>query len=256
LSRLKNGWQSSTLAEKIPENILRQDPSLLQTTLAKEAEGLAVEWESSLIHRWLTINARGDDAEAFSNLLRKKMGEAPVEIRRIEKWDNLRGYVTGAGGVGFGVYVDIGVLEPRPKDALYPLHRLRAQLSDGTQESVKKVLADNALLDYFPVKTVVTGIEGDKITVELADETLDMFLSWRKYPLDRLVAVGLSTDQAQKVVRQMKLTTDIIEICPLSLFVQSFVLKIGTDAPGIIAKVGGRLRGVHLASYRARKAVD
>jgi hypothetical protein len=256
LSQLKNGWQSSTLAEKIPENILRRDQNLLQSTLAKEAEGLAVEWESSLTHGWLTMKARGDDAEAFVNLLKKRMGEAPVEIGRIEKWDNLRGYITGAGRVGFGVYIDVGVLQPRPKDALYPLHRLRAQLSDGVQESAKQVLAANALVDYFPVKTVVTEIEGDKITVELADETLQMFLSWRKYPLDRLVAVGLSTDQAQKLVRQMRLTTDIIEICPLSFFVQSFVLKVGTDAPGIIAKVGSRLRGVPLASYSAWKTLD
>jgi hypothetical protein len=256
LSQLKNGWQSSALAEKIPENILRQDPNLLKTTLAKEAEGLALEWESSLAHGWLTVRARGDDSEAFSNLLRKKMGEAPVEISKIEKWDNLRGYVTTAGSVGFGVYIDVGVLQPRPKDALYPLHRLRAQLSDGMQESVKQVLAANALIDYFPVKTVVTEIEGDKITVELADETQHMLLSWRKYPLDRLVAVGLSTVQAQKLVGQMRLTSDIIEISPLSLFVQLFVLKVGTDAPGIIAKVGSRLRGVPLASYRAWKTLD
>jgi len=256
LSQLKNGWQSSTLAEKIPENILRQDPNLLQTTLAKEANRLAVEWKSSLTHGWLTIHARGDDAEAFSNLLRKEMGEAPVEIASIEKWDILRGYITGAGRVGFGVYVDVGVLQPRPKDALYPLHRLRAQLSDGIQESAKQVLAANALVDYFPVKTTVTEIEGDKITVELADETRHMLLSWRKYPFDRLVAVGLSIDQAHKILQQMRLTSDIIEICPLSLFVQLFVLKIGTDAPGIIAKVGGRLRGVRLASYRAWKTLD
>lgn len=179
------------------------------------------------------------------------MGEAPIEISKIEKWDNLRGYITGAGQVGFGVYVDVGVLQPRPKDALYPLHRLRAQLSDGMQESVKQVLAANALIDYFPVKIVATETEPDKITVELADETQQMLLSWRKYPLDRLVAVGISMDQARSLVRQMRLSSDIIDICPLSLFVQSFVLKVGTEAPGIIAKVGSRLRGVRLASYRA-----
>jgi hypothetical protein len=256
LSQLKNGWRSSTLAEKIPENILRQGPNLLRTMLAKEADGLAVEWEASLTQGWLTINVRGEDAEAFSNLLRKIMGEAPVEMARVEKWDTLRGYITGSGRVGFGVYVDVGVLQPRPKDALYPLHRLRAQLSDGMQEPAKQILTANALVDYFPVKTTVTEIEGDKMTVELADETLQMLLSWRKYPLDRLVAVGLSIDQAQKALRQMRLTSDIIEICPLSLFVQSFVLKVGTHAPGIIAKVGSRLRGVHLASYRAWKTID
>ena len=256
MSQLKNGWQSSTLAEKIPENVLRRDPNLLRTIIAKKATGLEVEWESSLTQGWLTLRVRGEDSEAFGNLLRKQMGEAPVEIAKVEKWDILKGYITGAGRVGFGVYIDVGVLHPRPKDALYPLHRLRAQLSDGMQESAKQVLATNALVDYFPVKTVVTEIEEDKITVELADETLAMFQAWRKFPFDRLVAVGLSIDQAHKVRLQMRLTSDIIEICPLSLFVQSFVLKVGTDAPGIIAKVGSRLPGVRLAGYRAWKTVD
>src|SRR5207245_1330845 len=85
--------------------------------------GLEVEWESTLTQGWLTLRVRGEDSEAFGNLLRKQMGEAPVEIAKVEKWDILKGYITGAGRVGFGVYIDVGVLHPRPKDDLYLLYR-------------------------------------------------------------------------------------------------------------------------------------
>jgi hypothetical protein len=41
-----------------------------------------------------------------------------------------------------------------------------------------------------------------------------------------------------------------VKVEGLSLFVQSILCKIGTDAPGVIAKIGKRLRGVSLNSYR------
>ncbi len=179
-----------------------------------------------------------------------------MQRSRVEKWDVLQGFITGAGRVGYGVYVDVGILDPAPKDALYPLHRMRAQLSDGQQSSAREILAENAIVDNFPVKTLVTELEGENVTVELADRTRETLRSWRDYPWDRIIAVGLTHNQASNILRQMKLETDIIEIIPLSLFVQSFVLKSGTDAPGIISRMGRRLRGVSLASFTKHKKMD
>ncbi len=80
--------------------------------------------------------------------------------------------------MGFGVYVDIGILEPTRKDALYPLHRMRAQLSDGASKSSREILQEMALADYFPVNVIVTELQGENVTVELADRTRDQLLWW------------------------------------------------------------------------------
>jgi len=153
---LAEGWQTATLAEKIPETVLNRGPKPVWNVLSKEASGLRVDWQIATQQQWLQVRVRGEDAETFLNLLREKFGEAPVLRSNVERWDIRKGFVTGSGRVGFGVYIDIGILEPARKDALYPLHRMRAQLSDGASKSSREILQENALADYFPVDVIVT----------------------------------------------------------------------------------------------------
>ena len=247
---MAEGWHTATLAEKIPETVLRQGPRPVWKVLSGDAKGLNVEWEISAPQQWLQVRVRGDDAEAFLNLLVEKYGEAPVQRSKIERWDALRGFITGSGQVGFGVYVDVGVLEPAKKDALYPLHRMRAQLADGVGKSSREILYENSLADYFPVDVIVTELDGEKITVELADRTRDQLQSWKKLFFDRVITVGIDRDYAEKIVKTAYLGLDVIKIETLSLLVQCLICKFDTDAPGVIAKIGNRLRGVGLTAFR------
>ncbi len=247
---MAEGWQTATLAEKIPESVLRRGPQPLWNILSKHAKGLKVNWEISAPQQWLQVRARGDDADAFLNLLLEQYGEAPVESSEIERWDVRKGFITGSGRVGFGVYVDLGIVKPVRKDALYPLHRMRAQLAEGRTKSAREILFENALADYFPIDVVVTEIAGDKITVELADRTRDQLQQWKRLIFDRVVAIGIDSDYAEKIVKTSNLGYDIIKIETLSLLVQCLVCKFDTDAPGIVAKLGHRLRGIGLAAFR------
>jgi len=243
-------WQVATLAEKIPPQALKQGSHLLRNNLVKQAKGLNVESEFSLEGYWLQIRVKGEDADAFLNLVKHEYGVAPVSRSNLEKWDLVNGFVTGAGRIGYGVYIDIGIREPAPKDALFPLHRMRAQLGDGEAKSSREILDANALVDYVPLKMIVMELEGENISVELSDEARDRLVSWRRYPFDRVIVVGADKAQAENAVRVSGLQSDIVKVESLSLFVQSLLCKIGTDAPGVIAKIGSRLRGVGLRSYR------
>jgi len=247
---LAEGWLTATLAEKIPETVLNRGPKPVWNVLSREAQGLRVDWEIAAPQQWLQVRARGDDAETFLNLLKEKFGEAPVLRSKVERWDVRRGFITGSGRVGFGVYVDIGILQPTRKDALYPLHRMRAQLSDGALKSSREILQENGLLDYFPVDVIVTQLQGENVTVELADKSRDLFIWWRKLLFDRVIAAGIDRDYAEKTVKSANLGLDVIKIETLSLLVQCLVCKFDTDAPGVIAKIGSRLRGVELTSFR------
>jgi len=247
---LAEGWLTATLAEKIPEPVLNRGPKPVWNVLSREAQGLRVDWEIAAPQQWLEVRARGEDAETFLNLLKEKFGEAPVLRSKVERWDVRRGFITGSGRVGFGVYVDIGILEPTRKDALYPLHRMRAQLSDGALKSSREILQENGLLDYFPVDVIVTQLQGENVTVELADKSRDLFIWWRKLLFDRVIAAGIDRDYAEKTVKSANLGLDVIKIETLSLLVQCLVCKFDTDAPGVIAKIGSRLRGVELTSFR------
>jgi hypothetical protein len=247
---LSEGWQTATLAEKIPEPVLSRGTKPVWNVLSKHAEGLRVDWEIAAPQQWLQVRARGEDAEAFLNLLRERFGEAPVLRSRVERWDVRKGFITGSGRVGFGVYVDIGILEPTRKDVLYPLHRMRAQLSDGAPKSSREILQEQGLADYFPVEVIVTELQGENVTVELADRTRDQLLWWNRLLFDRVIAVGIDRDYAERIVQSANLGLDVIEIETLSLLVQCLVCKLDTDAPGVIAKVGNRLRGIGLTAFR------
>jgi hypothetical protein len=127
---------------------------------------------------------------------------------------------------------------------------MRAQLADGEAKSSREILDSNALVDYVPLRMIVTELEGENISVELTDEARDILVSWRRYPFDRVIVVGADKALAENAVRSSGLNSDIVKVESLSLFVQSLLCKIGTDAPGVIAKIGGRLRGVRLKPYQ------
>jgi len=243
-------WQIATLAEKIPPQILKQGLQFIARALTEKANGLELESDFGQQGQWLQVRARGEDADAFLNLLKKEYGEASVSRSSLEKWDIVRGFVAGAGRIGYGVYVDIGIQNPKPKDALYPLHRMRAQLADGEPRSAREILDANALVDFVPLMMIVTELEGENISVELDDQARDNLVSWRKYPFDRVIVVGADRAFVENAVRASGLQSDVVKVESLSLFVQSVLCKIGTEAPGVIAKIGNRLRGVGLTSYR------
>jgi hypothetical protein len=128
---------------------------------------------------------------------------------------------------------------------------MRAQLADGTTKTSRDILVENGLSDYFPVSVLVTEVQAGKILVELTDETRNLLLSWKSLPFDRVIAVGIDKERIEKIVDGLKLEPDVIEVQNLSLLVQCLVCKIDTDAPGIIAKIGNRLRGVGLTAFKS-----
>ena len=127
---------------------------------------------------------------------------------------------------------------------------MRAQLSDGVLKSSREILQENALADYFPVDVIVTELQGENVTVELSDRTRDQLLRWNKLLFDRVIVAGVDRDYVEKIVQSANLGLDVIKIDTLSLLVQCLVCKLDTDAPGVIAKIGYRLRGVELTAFK------
>jgi len=93
-------WQIATLAEKIPPQILRQGSQFIARALTEKANGLEMESDFGQQGQWLQVRARGEDSDAFLNLLRQEHGEAPFSRANLEKSDNVRGFVAGAGRIG------------------------------------------------------------------------------------------------------------------------------------------------------------
>src|SRR5207302_9871101 len=117
-------------------------------------------------------------------------------------------------------------------------------------EIIKRDSAGEWPLGLFSSRCHCYAASGENVTVELADKSRDLFIWWRKLLFDRVIAAGIDRDYAEKTVKSANLGLDVIKIETLSLLVQCLVCKFDTDAPGVIAKIGRRLRGVELTSFR------
>lgn len=67
--------------------------------------------------------------------------------------------------------------------------------------------------------------------------------------MHRIIAIGGSHDRLSEAVRLAKADRDIIQIEELSFTTNSLVCKLGTDAPGIIAKIGRHLSEFKLCAF-------
>src|SRR5205823_205168 len=79
-------------------------------------------------------------------------------------------------------------------------------------EIIKRDSARECLLNYFPVDVIVTQLQGENVTVELADKSRDLFIWWRKLLFDRVIAAGIDRDYAEKTVKSANLGLDVIKI--------------------------------------------
>ena len=72
---------------------------------------------------------------------------------------------------------------------------------------------------------------------------------WNRYPFDRVVVIGAFTNQVRKAIKRTLLSKDIIRLDPLSFTTSLLTCKLGTDAPGVISKLGQELRHAKLYSF-------
>jgi hypothetical protein len=105
----------------------------------------------------------------------------------------------------------------------------------------------------FDVKIVNIDQETGSIQAMLSEKQLQRYRSWTETLLDKLIVLGASTEEVESTIRAAELTRDIVTVEPLALFDQVIVCKLGTDAKGLIPKIGGRLRRAFLSVFSPQR---
>jgi len=196
---------------------------------------------------WIKVEVQGEDEAVAINQLRRNFGLAPSSLEALKMPCILDGYAVDVGKVGYGIYVDIGLSSP-VVDALVPLHILRAQLADGGKVSVRRIAEAYGLVDNLPLSLRLTRVDvkARRLEAELSDAQVGLFEGWVRDGLDRVLALGLPLEDAEEALRRSRLGRDVVEVESLGLFEHSFLCKLGTQAPGIIGKLGKYLPGIPL----------
>ena len=235
---------------------LKQIEKLLKTNF----KGLNVETEvvTAPASRWVQIIISGEDEAIATNFIRKEFGLCPTSLENVEKLATLKGYIVNLGKNQDTLFVDFGVFQPEIVYANIPLRHLQATLADGRKLALKKIVELFGFCNDLPLNVRVTAVnrEENAVEAELATEQLDKFTAWRESLLDRLIVLGAVVSEVKRMLKYTGLDRDIITIEPLGMFEHALTCKLGTDAAGLISRIGSNLRTSRFVVFNPRRIIE
>jgi hypothetical protein len=229
----------------------------LEKTLARFFKGLRLELAGVETgeNNWVRIEVKGEDAKVAVRLLERIGKLAPIRMEKIERYSVLNGSVVSSGERK-GLSVDVGLVYPRIVYGMVHLQHLRGQLVDGAKLTIEQLVELFGLADHFPIGIRVTGIGAHRLEAELTERQLALYNHWINGMVDRLIILGSSEKEVKEAVEKTRLTRDIVGIESLGLFEQVVVCKLGTDARGLIARIGKRLYRARLVAFSPREILE
>lgn len=200
----------------------------------------------------------GEDEKVAERYLAETFGFCPINLEKVSKYSTFKGYVTDLGKSRNELWIDIGVWSPSRINAAIPLHRLQAQLGDGRKMALRKIVDVFGFCDNLPLHVKVSNIDSQKryIEAELSEKQQKQYADWTRSLLDRLLVLGASSSEAKSAVRMADSNRDVVKIEPLGMFEQAIVCKLGTDAAGLIPKIGKNLRRAAFNIFCPRKILE
>ena len=199
----------------------------------------------------------GEDEHVALRYLTDKIGFCPVELEKVNMFSTFKGFIRDSGQDKSKLLVDIGVSIPENVDAVIPLNRLQAQLGDGRRMALVKLAELFGLRENVPLDVRVTNVDLQKryVEAELSDKQQKQFFDWTRSMLDRLLIVGASYFEVKSTIRESQADRDVVKIESLGMFEHAVVCKLGTDAAGLIPKIGKRLQRAVFTVFNPRNII-
>ena len=246
--------QRVTLLEKVYGPISSET---LEPTLLSLCKGLKVSLKvvGETNRGWIQIELSGEDKIAALRYLDQKVGLAP-DSQELKRFSTLRGKVISSGKSRDELYVDIGISFPRICGAAIPLQSLQAQLADGKKLSLHRIIKLFCLYDHLPLEVKIVGhvdAQNECVVAALSEAQLSRIRLWIRSNFDRLIVFGALTSHVERVIKASKHGRDVIKIERLGLLEHAIVCKLGTEAVGLIPRLGLRIPTATLAPFCPRK---
>jgi hypothetical protein len=228
-----------------------------QKTIASLLEGLIVETKIqwAFANRWVQISFSGEDEGIASNYVAKEVGFSPTCFEDVKRFTTLKGYVVNLEKNKEELQVDLGVFQPKIVYATVPLRHLQAQLVDGRKIALKKIVELYGFCEDLPleIKVVRVDEEAKSMEAELSVEQVGKYVFWQESLLDRLIVIGSSLYDVKRILNRDGLTRDVINIETLGMFEHVLTCKLGTDAAGLIPRIGRRLKTARFAVFNPKR---
>ena len=203
---------------------------------------------------WLQVSIEGEDEKIAINYLAEKIGLCPIAMSNLNKNSKLIGRISKIHE-NKKILIDIGVFQPKITLATISIEKLQEQLVEGKKNSLKEIASLFGLTEGLPVNINLLNINDEQnyIKAELSESQLSLFNFWKKSFLERLIIIGSSYNEVKKTISLTRLGKDVINLESLGLFEQVLTCKLGTDAAGLIPRVGKILRTAKLIVFNPKK---
>jgi hypothetical protein len=241
-----------TLLTKISDNNqLEQVRKALKTPL----NGLEVEIKifGVVAGGWVQVELSGEDEGIATNYVIQEVGLCPSSFENVEKFSTLKGYIQKIGKNE--LTVDVGVFQPEIVHTTVPLRNLQDELVDGRKIAMKKIAELFGFCEGVLVNVKINGLdeEENRIDAELSSEQIKKYAGWQESLLDRLLVLGPSLSDIEKTIEQARIERDVIDVEPLGLFEHALTCKLGTDATGLIPKIGRKQKNARFGVFNPKK---
>ncbi|MEM2107890.1 MAG: DUF2110 family protein [Candidatus Bathyarchaeia archaeon] len=232
----------------------------IDEALKRAFEGVAVEAKilGTIADGWVQIEVTGEDEKIATNYLIKEIGVCPQSIGSMKKISTQKGYISNFHVNGKELLVDVGVFEPTTTHAAIPLQRLQTQLVGGRPVALGKIGELFGFCKGLPVhvKVIQLSKEGNYIEAELSNKQVSNYALWRESLLDRLIIIGASFNEVKTALAHAKLHRDVINIESLGLLEHVLVCKFGTNAAGLVPKIGRILKQASFSVFDAKRIMN
>ena len=208
---------------------------------------------------WIQLEVSGEDETAALSLLDREIGLAPVSLDKLKRFSVMRGKVVFSSKSEKELYVDLGVFSPKTCDAVVSEKRLCAQLADGKEVPLQELVELFCLYDNMPLEVkIVQGVEEGNKNVEagLSEAQFSLFSRWVRCRFDRLIILGSLFYDVERAVKFSRHSRDIIKVESLGVLEQVVLCKLGTDAVGLIPKLGRYLKSSVLVPFSPKKILE
>lgn len=218
-------------------------PETFEPVLSSLCKGLKVRLRvvGKTSRGWIQTEVSGEDETAALHFIDREIGLAPTSVDELKKFSVVRGRVVFSGKSKNELCVDVGVFSPETYDAVVPLQTLQAQLADGIKLPLQRLIELFCLYDNLPLKVKIAGsVDAQKkvVEAEVAEAQLSQITYWIRSRLDRLLVLGAPFSDVERAVKMSKHFRDVIKIESLGMLEQVILCKLGTDAVGLISKLG------------------
>jgi len=249
-----------TLREKVYGPAERRSLNAFQKTLSSFSSGIEAKVEvlGKTEQGWIQVEVSGSDSVITINYLNQKFGLTSSSLEELKVPSELPGKIVDSAMIGYGLYVDVGISMPQQIDVLIPLYTLRRQLFNDEKLSIRKIIDVFCLHDNFPLKIKLTRIDAEKskMEAELSGTQLTTFKDWISLELDRVIVLGANINQIEYAIKRSESARDVIRIDQLGLLEHSLICKRGSEAPGIINRLGHFLPKIPLHAFIPKKVLS